>query len=112
MMMGCYKRVVPRDLFNEARLLKLLGKLIIHIMDNPTTVPWFFEHEGNEFIIHQDSDDGSIFCSNIKFYIANEPIHLFTPLNSRDPWSLYGVYKGEEYCIFSADGKIMPNFGF
>lgn len=104
--------MLPRDLFNEADLLKMLGKLIIHIMDNPTPVPWSYDHGGDAFEIVQNEDDGSISCANVKFFVGREPVHLFRPLNSRKQWSLYAVYRGEEYHVFDSIGRVMPNFGF
>lgn len=109
-----YIRVVPRDLFNEADLLKMLGKLVIHIMEKPTAVPWSYEHEEEHkgFRIEQDEGDGSISCVNLHFRIAGETVYLRRPLNTKNQWSLVAIFRGEEYYIFDSKGNVVPNFGY
>lgn len=83
-----YARVLPRDLFNEAKLLACIGRLcmLIHdgVINNLT-----FEHYDNEFKIEQDTSDGSISVTNIVFFTDNkEIITFYHPLNSKGKWSL------------------------
>jgi hypothetical protein len=107
-----YQRVVPRDLFNEADLLKMLGKLVIHIIDRKDHLPWSYEEDNAAFNIAQDPNDGSISCTNLKFYLNGEQVFLKRPLNTRQPWQLLAVFRDEEYYVFSSKGEVMPNFGF
>lgn len=109
-----YLRVIPRDLFNEADLLKMLGKLVIHTMNNPTCVPWSYEHDDaeHEFRIVQNPEDGSIYCSNLRFFIDGEGVDLFRSLNCQEPWSLKAFFRGEEYEVFDGNGNVTATFGY
>lgn len=108
-----YQRVIPRDLFNEANLLKCLGRLslLVHNLEGRiNNVPFKIEYDGEPFDIRQD-ESGGLYCSNFKFYCGEEEVELTRPLNARDPWPLFGTYRGEEYEIFGHYGDFLPNFG-
>lgn len=97
-----YSRVLPRDLFNEANLLKCVGKLVMLIEDG--LIDWIeYEHNGEAFNIEIDPASGNTYVSNIYFYArAGEQvfkIKLQRPLNSRDPWPLFFDYE-DESCFF------------
>lgn len=81
-----YQRVIPRDLFNEASLLKCLGKLWIRT-EGRETVAW--RQTGDAFDIQQDDGDGSIGVANLIVSIKGTPYRLYRPLNSRAPWPLW-----------------------
>jgi hypothetical protein len=84
-----YRRVIPRDLFNEGSLLTCLGKLWIRLegRDNARLV---HHDEDGAFVVHQDPSDGSIRCCSVTLFIRDGlPVRLFRPLNSRDPWPLW-----------------------
>lgn len=103
-----YIRVVPRDLFNEADLLKMLGKLVIAVMDRKKPVrDWNYEYDHAPFDIEQSQDDGSISCTNLKFFVGEEEVHLFRPLNARQSWQLYALIEGVVYSVFDEDGKVV-----
>jgi hypothetical protein len=107
-----YIRIIPRDFFNEAKLLKCLGQLeliINHI--GPNKIGLVSEHDGEAFDIKQDSNDGSLYVSNYHVFLDGEEIRLFTSYNSKESYPLYGEYKGEIYCMFNEEGKLLPNFG-
>lgn len=80
-----YQRVIPRDLFNEADLLKCLGKLYL-MTEYRTTVRIL--NSGRAFDVVQDISDGSIHCSNICIVLNGCVFEHFRPLNSREPWPL------------------------
>lgn len=101
-----YLRVVPRDLFNEADLLKMLGKVVIFIMDE-AKLPWEYVHTDEPFIIAQDDSDGSIECMNIKFSLVGHEVKFTRPLNSREPWSLTAHYLGQEFPVFDSKGRVV-----
>ncbi len=83
-----YIRVLPRDLFNEANLLKCLGALWI-LVDGKGPAAQFDVEAVEHFDIHQDPNDGSIFAANLPFSMGGRRAHLSRPLNSRQPWPLY-----------------------
>lgn len=82
-----YVRVLPRDLFNEADLLKCLGHLWI-LVDGATNVGFDVE-DVPTFDIQQDPSDGSLYVANLPFSMGGRRSHLSRPLNSRDAWPLY-----------------------
>lgn len=106
-----YTRVIPRDLFNEANLLKCLGQLWITL--DRTSLPAYLEgpKPGEPFRIEQDQGDGSIFAANVRLLVRGEFWPLYRPLNSRDPWPLWAeTPDGETLEVFSDDGELSPEF--
>jgi len=83
-----YQRVIPRDLFNEANLLKCLGQLYLHF-DKLAPHKARVELDGRTFQVEQDESDGSIYAANIQVSINQKPYWASRPLNSREPWPLY-----------------------
>ena len=107
-----YHRVCPRDLFNEAQLLKCMGQISLFILDD--VLPGLhmegpeFEEAGPGFQIEQDESDGSISVVNLRFSDRNgEPVYFYTPLNSRDKWPLMMNYKEETYYCFQENGALL-----
>ncbi len=87
-----YSRVIPRDLFNEANLLKCMGRLWINVENAAADSPCrhiAIEHEGVAFDIRQSDCDGSIAVRNIAVSIYGNALNLRRPLNSRDAWPLW-----------------------
>lgn len=103
-----YFRVIPRDLFNEAKLLKCLGQLALAI-HNGVRWPLRLEHESAEsgFQIEQDTTDGGLFCSNLILYCGTQFIELHTPLNSKSAYPLQ--FDGVEP-VFDRDGGFSDEF--
>ncbi len=109
-----YTRVIPRDLFNEAKLLKCLGKICLDHHDNYkllNKVTVTHENEASGFQIEQDENDGSIFISNLYFFDVNgTPLQFSTSLNSRENWPLILEYKNETYNVFTDNGNYSEEF--
>lgn len=85
-----YYRVIPRDLFNEGKLLTELGFLSLAILDNKDGIENILTIELTEedygFVIAQDETNGSLFVSNlrvqsVKYFTVCE---FYIPLNCRD----------------------------
>lgn len=113
-----YIRVIPRDLFNEANLLKCLGQLYIALenLHGQHRAKYAIE-DVERFDIHQSPDDGSIYVANLPFMIDGRIYHLSRPLNSRQPWPLYATLSwpqpGEEQtvtAVFTDEGKLSAEF--
>ena len=110
-----YARVIPRDLFNEASLLKCLGKLALEL-DRRRTAAELDEDElkADPFDIRQDQSDGSISVMNLPFKVRGVPFRLSRPLNSREPWPLWCespfACDEEEVEVFTAEGELSPAF--
>lgn len=106
-----YKRVLPRDLFNEANLLKCYGRLVLLIEEK--MIDWIqYHHDGDSFYIKQNPSDGSLSIANIEFWTRGpkpKKIHLSRPLNSRESWPLWACIEGEEedHPVFGNNGSFM-----
>lgn len=111
-----YLRVIPRDLFNEANLLKCLGQLWIKTEryqgHSPRAV--LILHTGNDFNICQDESDGSVHSGAITVLICNRTYDHYRPLNSRNPWPLWLVARNdpdaEHFRAFTDDGELSEEF--
>lgn len=109
-----YQRVIPRDLFNEAKLLKCLGQLALIIHDG-VKVPrglalnHFAEDEG--FRIEQNPDSGALYCSNMELTFAGQRIGLSAPYNSKDAYPLRFVVDDDtEGRVFDESGALSDEF--
>ena len=108
--MSC-TRVIPRDLFNEANLMKCYAQIYLNLekmnVDAHLTPP--NEDEGFHIII--DEGTGGTSISNVQFLVGGEPVELFRPLNSREDWPLYMMKEdGEEISVFEDNGKFTYEF--
>lgn len=108
-----YLRVIPRDLFNEAKLLKCLGQLCLAIEEGGDGKKVKYKHmaavDGNGFHIRQDASDGSFFCSNLWFEIEGyQDVHFFLQQSKDDPYPFYlSTLDDEEvYRVFDDHGNL------
>lgn len=100
-----YLRVIPRDLFNEASLLKCLGRFWIETERyQPRTVT--IEHDNGPFDVQLNEDDGSLSVANIAIVIHGKRYRHFRPINSREPWPLYLECGEDEIEVFTDDGNL------
>lgn len=113
-----YKRVLPRDLFNESKLLKVLGYLSLWIEDRR---PWmdgvsyvYDTFQTDNFICGQDQSDGSFFCKNIKFFVAlDTELEIKVIQEIGDRFSAFAqIGDGEEVRIFAESYDIAPSQEF
>lgn len=102
-----YSRVIPRDLFNEADLLKCLGALWIATERLPAVD---IEHDGGAFLIEQDEADGSLRCANVTLRLFEYEVRLFRPLNSRQPFPLYAMDGDDAVRVFTDGGALSQDF--
>jgi hypothetical protein len=113
-----YTRVIPRDLFNEANLLKCLGQLYLKLEQGWQQIAELeYDSEQVEgFDIQQSSDDGHLFVDNVRLKLLRSKINgglpwhyiLFRPLNSRDPYPLYlnPSWDSEPIPVFNDAGEL------
>ena len=111
-----YQRVFPRDLFNEAKLLKCLGQVSLLILDDEG-VKWPYltiEHDEDQnagFEIGQHWHSGDIFCRNVNVLLAGKRIPMHTALNSKAPYPLcFEDDDGGEESVFDDDGTFSGEF--
>jgi hypothetical protein len=102
-----YMRVIPRDLFNEAKLLKCLGQISLLVHDGKIQgLSIEHEHEMSGFVIEQNGDDGSIYVTNLHFFDdQGEPVEFHHPLNAKGNYPMIMTYKGEEYYPLNEKGQ-------
>jgi len=108
-----YIRVLPRDLFNEANLLKCLGQLWL-LVDGKGPAAQFDNEWCHRFEVVQDPSDGSISVSTVRFSMGGRRAHLSRPLNSREPWPLYISFPDHPEIdvtpVFDDQGKLSHEF--
>lgn len=112
-----YIRVIHRDVFNEANLLKCLGALYIALETAGDHKAQFDVEDVDRFGIFQNPDDGSIYVGNLPFSIHGRRFHLSRPLNSREPYPLYATESwpeigvgAEPVAVFLPDGRLTSDF--
>lgn len=102
-----YTRVLPRDLFNEAKLLKCLGLLCLLIHDGLTPVPMSV----NDELGPQDGfciglmEDGYLAVANLDIFIRGERHSFRTQYNSKENYPLYVTFDYVDYLVFDEQGK-------
>lgn len=115
-----YERVLPRDAYNEANLLKCVARVCQWISDE--FIPdMHFEHqtfcENREletpgFEIGSDGS-GEIFVMNLRFYLFGKKIEFWIPQNTRHPWPLkfHLVEDDDEPLGYDNDGDVFNEEG-
>jgi len=70
-----YSRVIPRDFFNEAKLLKCMGQLSLAILDGmtPEGITITVEETGEPFQIELD-DDGYLYLTNYEMFVNGRAV--------------------------------------
>lgn len=105
-----YTRVIPRDLFNESKLLKCIGQVCLKIHDNAIK-GLSFESDGEPFQIEQDEMTGNLSIHNIDFYVKGEQVFLVSSYNSKGAYPLYLLTSDdEEIEVFYEDGDFTDEF--
>ncbi len=113
-----YTRVLPRDLFNEAKLLKCLGQLSLLMHDNDGVIQGHalkMTKEGPAgFEIEQDAGSGDLYCSNLTFWLNGRQLGLRCCYNSRSPYPLVLLSQWDEdrdeFPVFDDSGALSQEF--
>ncbi len=105
--MSNYYRVLPRDLFNEANLLKCMGKITCMVHDEQIQGLTMEHHSTLDgFKVIQNISDGSITLDSVSFHDEEgEPVYFYTSMNSRDAYPLVMQYKECEYFPLNEKGE-------
>lgn len=108
-----YRRVIPRDLFNESKLLKCLGQLAL-LLHEGRGVRWPLEliHAGGPFEIERDDENNALYCDNARLYLGNEEdIPLLLPYNDRSPYPLEAIVEVAGVLrVFDDAGELSEEF--
>lgn len=112
-----YTRVIPRDLFNEAKLLKCLGQLALIIHDGVDAAGYCVpreltvEHDHAWKIDQRQSDGGLYVCGGLRFKVRQLVLELYTAYNSKSPYPLLCMMGGcVEIDVFNDDGTLAKDF--
>ena len=105
-----YQRIIPRDLFNESKLLQQIGKLCLAIHDNDIQ-GIEFEHDGSPFTVNL-TENGFLYVENIGFRLTKieESVSFFASYNSRIANPLLYEIDGIEGDVFDDEGNFTRIF--
>ena len=105
-----YQRVLPRDLFNESKLLEQIGRVCLAIHDGKLN-KLEINHDGSEFDI-QLSNEGSLYISNLEFCSEDLPVTFSTTYNSRikNPLLFFNRWTEEDRFVFEDSGEFTKYF--
>lgn len=122
-----YKRELPRDLYNEANLLKCMARVCQWINDEQApglefrheTYDEHRERETPGFEVGGDAD-GETFVMNVKFTLRGKKVEFWRPLNARSAWPLKfhycdegdddEVYYEDDDDAITEEGEMTPEF--
>lgn len=107
-----YERVIPRDFFNEAKLLKCLGHLVImsQSVKCPEGIKITVKENGKPFDIRKDDSSGDIYVSNYKTKVNGKLVRFETNLNSQRIYPLSCYYDNTLYAVFEDNGEFDQEF--
>jgi hypothetical protein len=110
-----YRRVIPRDLFNEANFLKCVGRVSLLINDGlaPEGLQIHHAHAERGFLIVMDPGSGDLLMSNM--YLTNKhgrKATFYRSLNSRDEWPIFVMdeHEDDEIEVFDSVGEFSSEF--
>jgi len=105
-----YKRVIPRDFFNNAKLLKCLGAFTLLVDEYAFTRKLISIEENDEPFNIALTENGELFCANYTWYLKGEPLFLFTPYNSKAAYPLFCRIENSDYNVLNEHGKFDIEF--
>ena len=113
-----YIRVIPRDLFNEAKLLKCLGMLSLYWLNNTQNARSLYRIDFNEecqggFDVCQDLSSGDIYSENVtleRIQGESENVFLSHPLNNNSVNPLHFTFRNESWAVFDDAGLFTTAF--
>lgn len=83
-----YLRVIPRDLFNEANLLKCYGQIYLNL-ERLGYQDCLIGGDNDEPFTVCSNDDGETWLDNVQLWVRGGALTLKRPLNSRRSYPLY-----------------------
>lgn len=104
-----YTRVIPRDFFNEAKLLKCMGLLSLKVLDGQIPCEISIEESGDPFNI-QLSDEGSLYVCNYVILVKGYDLRFKTTYNSKSNYPFYCEYDYTDYQVFDESGNWHSEF--
>lgn len=93
-----YTRVIPRDFFNEAKLLNCMGFLQLKILDQQTPPGINIEINGNgePFKIELNEAFYGLYVINYQILVNDEPYIFLTRYNNKNKFPFFVVTEDDE----------------
>lgn len=107
-----FTRIIPRDLFNESKLLKSIGQLALKIHEG-INIRWPMRivYDGDEpFIVNQNPSDGDLFCTNLNLFVGEQWVSLSSTYNSKSPYPLCFSDEHNQGNVFDDNGEFSIDF--
>lgn len=106
-----YQRVIPRDFFNESKLLKCMGQLSLKILDNatPDGMKIEIEESGDPFETYL-CEDGSLAIINYPVTINDVSVGFKTTYNSKSPFPFFCQIDDCDIEVFDDNGEFTEEF--
>jgi hypothetical protein len=105
-----YRRIIPRDLFNEANLLKCVGRLILLIQEDQIPLPIIYNEDCSEGFKIRMLPCGDLTISNIEFFINKEQVIFKTTYNAKGNYPLFCEWDDCEFLVFDEQGQFTEEF--
>lgn len=105
-----YTRVIPRDFFNEAKLLKCMGFLALYILDEKVPFEMEIKESGEPFEIIRNDEHDMLIVQNYDVYIKGKVYEVGTLYNSKDNFPLYAIIDDEEIKVLDEKGNFTDEF--
>lgn len=107
-----YQRVLPRDLFNEAKLIKCMGQLSLMIHDDELPALKLrhrvtVQEPGFTIGLHIA---GYLVVTNVQVTKNGKTLWLGTTYNSKRSYPLIAYIDDEEIFVFEDDGTLTEEF--
>lgn len=107
-----YQRVCPRDLFNEAKLLKNLGRLVVLIHDGIADARLDFQDDGDPFEIGLHNAGYLTVTNGLMVTYRGRQLWLGIPYNDRSEWPLICHYQDVDWDVFDYKGSLSDDFQY
>jgi hypothetical protein len=109
-----YRRVLPRDAFNEANYLKCIGQLALLIHDNINNERQYYSlitdlYEEFGSCLDQNGD-GDLYCKFTRIYINHAAYKIFRPLNSREAFPVFITTDVGSIELLNDEGQLNQDF--
>jgi hypothetical protein len=109
-----YRRVCPRDLFNESKLLKCYGRLCLKILDGQTPVEMSYNDENTTRFNVELMQEGSLTITNLPIKIKDKQYLFKTTYNGKGNYPFY-LQNGqadsyEDIEVFNDNGEFTEEF--
>jgi len=107
-----HNRVIPRDFFNESKLLKCMGQLALKILDGrvPEGITIEIEESGEAFNIALSNEYDCLYVTNYPITVNGENVFFGTTYNSKALYPMVCYDDDVEFNVFDDQGNFTNKF--